>query len=97
MYRFAFAVVAPCFGPSFHVLMPRCIAHQMPSYFIGVIQLVFSIRLGGLSLSPSTDGARSSTRWASWMVRQGVTNGARPRTLMPSAHGASAARSVLLS
>src|SRR2546426_2237783 len=62
-------------------LMP----HQMPTYFIGLIQLVFSMALGGLRFRPSTDGARSVARSASWIVRHGVTNGGRPRTLIPSA------------
>src|SRR3989454_447911 len=97
MYRFAFAVVAPCLGPELHVIVPMCIPHQMPTYFIGLIQLVFPRTLGGLRFRPSTDGARSVARSASWMVRHGVTNGVRPRTLMPSAYGANAACSVRFS
>ena len=38
MYRFVFAVVAPCLGPEAHVSAPMCIPHQMPTYFIGRIQ-----------------------------------------------------------
>jgi hypothetical protein len=87
-----FAVVAPCFGPEPHVIVLMCIPHQMPTYFIGLIQLVFSITLGGFRLRPSTDGTRSSTRSATWIVRHGVSNGVRPRTLIPSLCGASAAR-----
>src|SRR2546427_8883511 len=66
-------------------LVPMCMPHQMPTYFIGLIQLVFSMTLGGLRFRPSTDGARSVARSASWIVRHGVTNGVRPRTLIPSA------------
>jgi hypothetical protein len=64
MYRFAFAVVAPCFGPDAHVIVLMCMPHQMPTYFIGLIQLVFWMTLGGLRLSPITDGARSAMRSA---------------------------------
>src|SRR5213076_2212581 len=94
MYRFVFAVVAPCLGPELHVIVPMCMPHQMPTYFIGLIQAVLGSTLGGFRFRPSTDGARSVARSASWMVRHGVTNGVRPRTLTPSAYGASAARSV---
>src|ERR1043166_8484522 len=48
MYRLAFAVVAPCFGPEFHVALSRCIAHQMPTYFIGFTQLTSPSWLGSL-------------------------------------------------
>src|SRR5207247_11031935 len=95
MYRFVFAVVAPCLGPELHVIVPMCMPHQMPTYFIGLIQLVLWMTLGGLRLRPSTDGARSVARSASWIVRHGVTNGVWPRTLIPSAIGARAARSVV--
>jgi hypothetical protein len=74
-----------------------CIPHQIPTYFIGRIQLVFAIRLGGLSLRPRSEGERSVVRSATWMVRQGVWNGVRPRTFTPSAMGASAARRILVS
>ena len=97
MYRFVFSVVAPCFGPELQVMVLMCIPHQMPTYFIGWIQSVLASALGGLRLRPSSEGARSVARSASWMVRQGVTNGVRPRTLMPSAIGASAARRSRLS
>src|SRR5207245_9215260 len=75
MYRFAFAVVAPCLGPGLKVMVPMCMPHQMPTYFIGVIQSVLGSTLGGLRLRPRTDGTRSVARSASWMVLQGVTNG----------------------
>src|SRR2546427_8480501 len=75
----------PILGPELHVIVPMCMPHQMPTYFIGLIQLVFSMTLGGLRFRPSTDGARSVARSASWIVRHGVTNGVRPRTLIPSA------------
>src|SRR5687768_11446495 len=88
MYRFVFAVVAPCFGPDAHVIVLMCIPHQMPTYFIGLIQSVLGRTLGGLRFKPRTDGTRSPARSASWIVRQGVTNGVRPRTLIPSACGA---------
>jgi hypothetical protein len=71
--------------------------HQIPLYFIGRIQRVSAMRLGGLSLSVSSEGARSSGRSASWMVRQGVAKGARPRTATPSAQRARVERSVRLS
>src|SRR6266446_4761084 len=73
MYRFVFAVVAPCFGPELQVIVLMCIPHQMPTYFIGLIQSVFASTLGGLRFSPITDGARSAARSAIWIVRQGVT------------------------
>src|SRR5256886_14072750 len=91
MYRFALAVVAPCFGPELHVIVLMCIPHQMPTYFIGLIQSVLASTLGGFRFNPSTDGARSPARSAIWIVRQGVMNGVGPRTFTPSAHGASAA------
>src|SRR5690349_12915867 len=94
MYLRVFAVVAPCFGPCDQVMVFRCIPHQIPSYFIGWIQRVSAICDGGLRLRPSTDGTRSATRSATCTVRHGVRSGVRPRTLMPSAHGASAALSV---
>src|SRR5437016_8319877 len=94
MYRFVFAVVAPCLGPELHVIVPMCMPHQMPTYFIGLIQLVLWSTLGGFRLRPSTDGTRSVARSASWMVRQGVTNGVCPRTLTPSAQGARSACNV---
>src|SRR5213593_2349181 len=97
MYRFAFAVVAPCFGPELQVIVPMCIPHQMPTYFIGLIQSVLGSTLGGLRFNPSTDGARSVARSASWMVRHGVTNGVRPRTLIPPAQGARSACRVRFS
>ena len=75
----------------------KCIPHQMPTYFSGVIQCVSAMRLGGLRLSVSSCGWRSSALSAIWIVRQGVMSGVWPRTLTPSAHGASAARSVRLS
>src|SRR3569833_2466594 len=43
---FALAVVAPCFGPEFQVARSRCIAHQMPTYFIGLTQLTSPSLLG---------------------------------------------------
>ena len=79
------AVVAPCLGPELHVIVPMCMPHQMPTYFIGLIQLVFGTTLGGLRFRPSTEGAKSVARSASWMVRHGVTNGVRPYTFVPSA------------
>src|SRR5678815_1140523 len=79
IYRFAFAVVAPCFGPELQVIVLICIPHQIPTYFIGWIQSVLARALGGLRLRPSSDGARSVARSASWIVRQGVSNGVRPR------------------
>src|ERR1041384_1526504 len=94
MYRFVLAVVAPCFGPELQVIVPRCMPHQMPTYFIGWIQSVFATTLGGVSLRPSTEGARPVAWSATWIVRHGVTNGVVPRTLIPSAIGASAARRV---
>src|SRR2546425_3695945 len=63
-----------------------CIPHQMPTYFIGLIQLVFPRTLGRFRFRPSSDGARSVARSASWMVRHGVTNGVRPRTLRSEEH-----------
>jgi hypothetical protein len=74
-----------------------CMPHQMPTYFIGSIQLVLARAFGGLRLRPSTEGARSSARSAIWMVRHGVAKGVRPRAFTPSASGASAARSRRLS
>src|SRR3954468_23971422 len=97
MYLRVFAVVAPCLGPDDHVIVLTCMPHQMPTYFCGLIQLTSAIRLGSLSLRPSSDGTRSWMRSASWMVRHGVLNGVRPRTFTPSAHGASAACSVRFS
>src|SRR6185503_16926817 len=97
MYLLVFAVVAPWSGPLLHVIVLTCIPHQMPSYFIGRIQLGSAIRLGGLSLSPSTEGASCSGRSASWMVRHGVTKGVRPFTATPSAQRASVVLSVRLS
>src|SRR2546427_481754 len=41
-----------------------CMPHQMPTYFIGLIQLVFGMTLGGLRFKPSRDGARSVARSA---------------------------------
>src|SRR5207249_8650023 len=84
---FVFAVVAPCLGPELQVMAPMCIPHQMPTYFIGLIQLVFWMTLGGFRFRPSTDGASSVARSASCIVRHGVTNGVCPRTLIPSAYG----------
>src|SRR2546427_696238 len=55
MYRFAFAVVAPCLGPALHVIVPMCMPHQMPTYFMGLIQLVLSSLFGGLRFRPRTD------------------------------------------
>src|SRR5215204_3687655 len=97
MYRFVFSVVAPCLGPELHVMVFTCIPHQMPTYFIGLIQLVLAIALGGLSLRLRTDGASSVTLSASWIVRHGVRKGVRPRAFTPSTIGASAARSVRFS
>src|SRR5262245_19978029 len=97
MYRLAFAVVAPCLGPELQVQVLMCMPHQMPTYFIGLIQSVFAIALGGLRLSPSTAGTRSAARSASWIVRQGVLKGVRPRTFTPSAQGANAACNVRFS
>ena len=59
-------------GPELHVIVPMCMPHQIPTYFIGLIQLVFWMTLGGLSFRPSSDGARSVARSANWMVRHGV-------------------------
>ena len=94
MYCRVFAVVAPWVGPCPHVIVLTCIPHQIPSYFIGVIQRVSAIRLGGFSRSESVLGARSSGRSASCTVRQGVWNGVRPFTAAPSFHLASDAVSV---
>src|SRR5262245_29368627 len=87
MYFLVFAVVAPCFGPDAQVIVLMCIPHQMPTYFIGLIQSVLGSTLGGFKFKPSTEGARSIARSAIWIVRQGVTNGAFPWTLVPSAIG----------
>src|SRR5206468_7385400 len=78
MYRFVFAVVAPCFGPELQVIVPMCIPHQIPTYFIGWIQSVLARTFGGLSLRPRKIGARSVARSATWIVRHGVTNGVLP-------------------
>ena len=74
-----------------------CMPHQMPTYFIGSIQLVSSIRLGGLRFNPMTDGTSPAGSSASWIVRHGVSNGVRARAFTPSTMGASAARSVRFS
>src|SRR3989442_10430802 len=87
MYRLLFAVVAPCLGPELHVIVLMCMPHQMPTYFIGLIQSVFGMTLGGLRLRPMTDGERSVTLSAIWMVGHGVTNGDWPLTFTPSAMG----------
>src|SRR5688500_2312506 len=97
MYRLALAVVAPCFGPELQVMVLICMPHQIPTYFIGRIQSVLGSALGGLSLRPSSEGASRVRLSASWMVRHGVRNGVRPRTLIPSAIGARSARRVRLS
>src|SRR6185503_7373633 len=97
MYRFVFAVVAPCFGPELHVIVLTCIPHQIPTYFIGLIQSVLGNTLGGLRFSPRSAGARSPARSATWIVRQGVWKGVRRRTFTPSTMGASEARSVRFS
>src|SRR5918992_2882492 len=97
MYRRALAVVAPCLGPELQVMVLMCIPHQIPTYFMGRIQSVLASAFGGLSLRPSREGAKSVARLASWIVRHGVVNGVRPRTLTPSAMGASAAVRTRLS
>src|SRR5512146_386185 len=97
MYFFAFSVVAPCCGPVDHVHLFMCMPHQMPTYFIGLIQSAFGRRLGGFRFRPNTEGARSLTRSAVWSVRQGVLNGVWPRTFTPSTQGCSAACSTRLS
>src|SRR5262245_15514470 len=94
MYCLARWVVAPCRAPDAHVIVPMCIPHQIPTYFIGLIQSVLGSTLGGFRLRPSTEGARSIARSAIWIVRHGVMNGVFPVTLVLSAIGASAARSV---
>ena len=81
-------------GPEAQVIVLMCIPHQMPTYFIGLIQSVLGRTFGGLRLRPSTEGARSIARSAIWIVRHGVTNGVRPRTLIPSAMAARSARRV---
>src|SRR3954471_2386140 len=93
MYCLVFAEVAPCFGPELQVMVLMCMPHQMPTYFMGLIQLTSLKTLGGLRLRPSTEGERSAARSASWMVRHGVMNGACPRTLSPFCQGANATRS----
>src|SRR6266550_2855064 len=80
MYCLVFAVVAPCLGPELHVIVPMCMPHQMPTYFIGLIQSVCAMTLGGFKFSPMTEGDNSVTLSAIWMVRHGVTNGVCPRT-----------------
>src|SRR5207247_9822654 len=97
MLCFVFAVVAPCFSPELHVIVPMCIPHQMPTYFIGLIQSVLAMTLGGLRFSPMTDGESSVTLSAIWIVRHGVTNGVWPRTFTPSAIGARSACTLRLS
>ncbi len=78
-------VVAPCLGPELHVIVLMCMPHQIPTYFIGLIQSVLGMTLGGLRFKPMTDGDSSVALSAIWIVRQGVTNGAWPRTFTPSA------------
>jgi len=74
-----------------------CMPHQIPTYFIGLIQSVLGRTLGGLRFRPMTDGESSVTLSAIWMVRHGVTNGVWPRTFTPSAYGARSACRVRLS
>src|SRR2546428_13415750 len=69
MYRFAFAVVAPCLGPALHVIVPMCMPHQMPTYFMGLIQLVLSSLFGGVGVRPRTDGGRTVAGTATRTVR----------------------------
>src|SRR5918992_4583358 len=56
IYRFVFSVVAPCFGPELQVIVPMCMPHQIPMYFIGLIQSVVASAFGGLRFNPRTDG-----------------------------------------
>src|SRR5438093_11038546 len=97
MYCLVFAVVAPCLGPELHVIVLMCMPHQIPTYFIGLIQSVFAMTLGGLRFRPMTEGESSVTLSAIWIVRHGVTNGVRPRTLTPSAIDARSAWRVRVS
>ena len=83
-------------GPG-SVIVPMCIPHQIPTYFIGWIQSVLASLFGGLRLRPRSEGASPVALSATCMVRHGVTNGVRPRTLTPSAIGARAAVSSRLS
>ncbi len=71
--------------------------HQMPTYFIGLIQSVLAITLGGFRFSPMTEGDSSVTLSAIWIVRQGVTNGVLPLTFTPFAIDARSACSTRLS
>ena len=68
LHDFAFSVVAPCNNPELQVIVRMCIPHQIPTYFMGRIQLTSSKALGGFRFRPSTEGARSVARSASWMV-----------------------------
>src|SRR5437773_1093837 len=49
-----------------------CMPHQMPTYFIGVIQLVIWMTLGGFKFRPSTDGDGQATRQDRGRNRQAV-------------------------
>ena len=92
-----FAVVAPCLGPDDHVIVLMCIPHQIPTYFIGIDPAVLAEDVRRIEVEAQQRRREILVRSASWIVRHGVTNGVLPRTFTPSAHGASAARSVRLS
>jgi len=57
----------------------------MPTYFIGLIQLVFWMTLGDLRFQAEHGRRQIGRASASWMVRHGVTNGGPPADLDPSA------------
>src|SRR5918995_7496666 len=61
MYRRALAVVAPCLGPELQVIVPMCIPHQMPTYFMGRIHSVPASAFGGVRLRPSSEGGKGVT------------------------------------
>jgi len=68
-----FAVVAPCVGPLPQVERLRCISHQMPTYFPGLIQLDTSPSLfGSLRFSSIWLLASAAALSPIRMVRHGV-------------------------
>src|SRR3989337_3760658 len=84
IYRFAFSVVAPCL-PLFisQVLLPRCISHQIPIYFIGLIQDTSSTRLGSFKFSIVRELTRSTASSPININLHGVTNGVLVFTFIP--------------
>ena len=89
MYLLAFSVVAPWRSSIVHVSTPKCIPHQIPTYFMGLIQSVVSSAQGSFKFRIRPEFIKPTASLVICIVRQGVvTLPPAKRAFIPSGHGA---------